>query len=247
MRDFEEPKPAEPAFTPPRNYAEAAMAAWGRGGTALAPVRCERCEPPEHCRECAAGIEERALLNGAAVIVLACLALIAAPAAAQTDVDRLMRTAASECGIDCADDEIAALHLVIASTAEREGVRYRTAWRLLSPRLAAGTVSRAWVAHIDHRCEEPSGWPTHVYERDGDVMRLVPHAPWSAYRGRCEDLVRRVRLVLDGATAHRCAATPRSWGSEMDAARSVPGRRFVVVDCGETANVFGEWLPLDVE
>jgi len=173
--------------------------------------------------------------------------LIAAPAAAQSDVDRLLRTAWSECGASCSDDEIAALHLVITSTAEREGVRYRTAWRLLSRRLAAGSVSRSWLADLDHRCNEPAGWPTHVYEREGDVLRLVPHAPWSAYRERCEALVERVRLVFDGAIAHRCASTPRSWGSLADAGRSIPGLRWVAVDCGETANTYGEWLAVDPE
>ncbi len=242
MRDMEVTQPAEPAWT--REEIAAQPHLCGCGDYSETPV-CVNCDMMRGPRQRCIGTLERLALLGRIAALLALL--IAAPAAAQTDVDRLLRTTWSECGIDCTDDEIAALHLVIASTAEREGVRYATAWRLLSPRLAAGTVSRAWVAHIDHRCEEPEGWPTHVYERDGDVMRRVRHAPWSAYRGRCEDLVRRVRLVIYGAIAHRCAATPRSWGSEMDAARSVPGRRFVVVDCGETANVFGEWLAVDEE
>lgn len=176
------------------------------------------------------------------MIALVLAALVASPAAAQSDADRLLRTVWSECGHACSDDEIAALHLVIASTAEREDVSYATAWRLLSPRLAAGTVSRAWLAGLSESCREPEGWAAY-YERDGEVMRRVP---WSRYRARCLALVERVRAVITGAVVSRCAATPRSWGNAADRMRGeARGRaRFVEIDCGDCRNSFGRWVPL---
>ena len=174
------------------------------------------------------------------------LVLAAAPAAAQSDVDRLLRTSWSECGASCSASEIAALHDVIAGTAERERISYATAWALLSPRLAAGTVSRSWLAHLDHRCEEPRGRPAYVYEREGDLIVRRPHPGWSAFVERCEILVVNVRWVLSGVVSSPCVERPRSWGSVSDAARSFPGRTFVRTDCGaDLHNVFGEWMEVD--
>ena len=184
-----------------------------------------------------------------ALLLAVAISLAPTVAAAQSDEVALLRTAWSECSYTCTDDEIAALHLVISSTAEREGIRYRTAWRLLSRRLAAGTVSRAWLADLDTSCREPEGWPESAYVRRDGVLVLVRHAPWSAFRGRCEALVERVRAVIAGTIAHRCEATPVSWGSDFDAdTGEARGRAvFVEVECGETSNAFGEWLPIDAE
>jgi hypothetical protein len=173
------------------------------------------------------------------VLALLCLAPVAR---AQSNVDRLLRTSWSECSTDCSAEEIAALHDVIVGIAERADVSFARAWALASPRLAAGTVSRSWLAHLDHRCEEPRGWPAYVYERDGDVVRRRPHPPWAAFVERCEILVVNVRWVLDGVVPSPCRERPRSWGSTSDAARPFPGLTFVRVDCGsDLHNVFGEW------
>ena len=193
-------------------------------------------------------VHERQLRRAAFATVLALLlgALVSlAPVRveAQSDVDLLMRTVVSECGWECVEEEVAALHAVIRGIERREHVGFAAAWSLASPRLAAGTVSRAWLADIHEHCEEPEGWPTYVYEREGDLIVRRPHPPWSAYRDRCGMLAVVVRWVLSGWVRAECE--PRSWGSTSDAARSFAGLVFVRTDCGETRNVFGEWMEVD--
>lgn len=205
---------------------------------------CALAQPDPAIAETARVEANERWLSAAMRIALFLALLAPTVAAAQSDEDRLMRTAWSECGVDCAPHEIAALHEVIAGIAEREDVRWSTAWRLASPRLAAGTISRTWLAGITERCEEPAGWPrVDFVEADGSIRR----APrWSRWRARCLTLAENVRAVMSGEVTSLCAAAPRVWGDVRDRARGeARGRaRFVEVDCGETALVFGEWEAL---
>lgn len=174
-----------------------------------------------------------------AALVLA-LAFLVAPAAAQPRATLLLRTVASECGMECESNEIAALHAVIDGTARREGVSYRAAWALLSPRLAAGTVSRRWTSHLDTSCAEPPFWPR-VVIRNGIVGA---HPSWSHYRERCEVLAVFVTWVLDGSVPSPCRTTPRAWGADFDLAAREPlsDATWVEADCGEgLSNHFGRW------
>lgn len=191
----------------------------------------------------------RRVLLGLLAVALACAVLVVpvGASAQRTDVDRLMRTAWSECGVDCSPAEIAALHHVIAGIAERDGVRWSTAWRLASPRLAAGTVSRRWLAHVDARCEEPAEWPRVVVERDG---RVRPHPPWSAYRERCINLAFWCSAAIEMGVEHSpCAEAPRAWGADSDviANEALSDRTWVDVDCGETVLRFGSWEYVDAD
>ena len=204
----------------------------------LALALVERAESLPHASRV------RRVLLGLLAVALACAVLVVpvSASAQRTDVDRLMRTVWSECGVDCSPPEIAALHHVIAGIADREGVRWSTAWRLASPRLAEGSVSRRWLADIDARCEEPSGWPRVVVERDG---RVRAHPPWSAYRTRCVDLAFWCAAAIEMGVEHSpCVEAPRSWGSDSDVtAREAlsDATTWVDVDCGETSLRFGAW------
>lgn len=175
-----------------------------------------------------------------AAALLLCLA-IASPASAQSDETLLVRTTWSECGYDCSPPEVAALHHVISGLAEREGWRYATAWRELSPRLAAGTSRRRWLSSLSTECREPRDWPRIVHEHSG---RIRPHPPWTAFVDRCGSLVEVVRAVVAGDVASPCRVTPEAWGDSRDLERREPlsARTWEEADCGPGLRLhFGRW------
>ena len=193
-----------------------------------------------------AGARVRRAVLVALALVLACALLSAAPAEAQADHVLLARTCVSEAGwispTDCP-----AILAVIRGIADRDGVSFRRAWALASPRLAECSVNRRWLCGLVERCTEPANWPRVVVERDGTVR---PHPPWSAFRARCvEAMSAAAYFMAHEADGPPCETPPRSWGSWGDVAAREPlsDRTWVPVDCGETVLAFGEWLYIDEE
>lgn len=167
-------------------------------------------------------------------LVLACAAFVqcASPAGAQrrpTEVEVLARITVHETGwADTGDAE--AIFAVLVAGAEREGVSWRRFAELYSPRIAAGTVSRRWAAELVEDCSRPPSWPEVVTVQRGDEVLVERHAPWAAFRGRCLDVMARVREVLAGERTHGCERTPHDWGGRVDRARAAR-LGLVEIDC----------------
>ena len=187
----------------------------------------------------------RAVLVAIAVALVCALLAVAPVAEAQADHVLLARTCVSEAGW-MAPQDCAAIAAVIQGIADRDGVSFRRAWALASPRLAECSVSRRWLCGLVERCTEPADWPRVVVERDG---RVRPHPPWSSYRARCLAVMDSAAFIL----AHPggfCRELPRSWGDDRDVRireRISAERTWVDVDCGETILRFGAWVEVDVE
>jgi len=169
------------------------------------------------------------------VLLGALLAVVPGPAAAQPDEVLLARVCWSEAGVwhrETGDylrtHDCAAIAAVLQGLAQRERVSFRRAAELASPRLAAGSVSRRWLADLHADGRRPEGFPL----------------PWDGrWRARWLALVELASGILRGEVPHACVEAPRTWGSRADVLRGLRrGRaRWVEVDCGETANRFGRW------
>lgn len=187
---------------------------------------------------------QQQIKNGNGPVLLALAALLAAlaawlvlaPATAQrrpSDLELLVRTTVHEAGWEDTGD-MEAIYAVLAGGAEREGVPFGTFARLYSPRLHTGDVSRRWASELEPSCAAPPSWPRFTYRRGRDGLVLVsPHAPWSAYRDRCLEVVARARAVLAGERVHRCEAAPHDWGSPVLDRERAERLGLIPVSCGE--------------
>lgn len=145
------------------------------------------------------------------------------------DVEALARITVHEAGWEDTGD-MEAIFAVLRSGAEREGTTWRAFARRYSRRLHAGTVERRWASQLTEECSRPSDWPETVIVRDGDSLTVRPHAPWGAFRERCEAVMVRAREVLAGERSDGCPVPPEDWGGRVDRARA---RRLglVRIDC----------------
>lgn len=169
-----------------------------------------------------------------ALLALAC----PAPADAQHVPDYLMlaRICVHEAGWE-AEADCAAIHEVLMAGAEREDLSYRTYAYNYAGRALRGETSRAWVANLRADGREPEGWPETTIVREGDLVSVAAHAPWSMYRERWLRTIELARRVLSGEVRAQCAEPVHDWGGRVDRGRA---RRLglVEVDCGETRNDF---------
>lgn len=143
--------------------------------------------------------------------------------------------------------DLEAIDAVLRAGAERTGMSYRAFARAYSGMIWAGRTSKPWVRHLDSSCSEPEEWPEHVIrehrdESTGEITYTRErHAPWRAYRSRCELVMERARATRAGEREHGCAVTPHDWGGAVDRARA---RRIglIAIDCSlgdvETRNTF---------
>lgn len=151
-------------------------------------------------------------------IALALVVLLVSGAMAQeriTDQLALARICASEVGLTGSEEECAAIAAVLHRRSELRGWTFATAARLYSSSVfnRDRSDSRAWVAHLRPDGREPSRWPSVVTVRRGGQERVVPHAPWSAYRERWEQLYAAAGRVVAGEATSACGeTTPDHWG-----------------------------------
>ena len=88
--------------------------------------------------------------------------------------------------------------------------------------------SRPWLGDIASDLHQPLGW-------EGSA------ASWEVYSGRFRTMFAFVQGVLDGRTHARCRGIPRRWGGPRIDAHLIDAqvrRGEVVIDCGNTRNVF---------
>ncbi|MDQ3170299.1 MAG: hypothetical protein M3Q55_09205 [Acidobacteriota bacterium] len=159
------------------------------------------------------------------------LIVLGAPltARAQSAHLALARVAASECGLTCTEEEVAAIGLVLRTRGERFGMSTEAFARVYSDSVfnSERTDGRAWVVHLRPDGQEPAGWS--------------PTVRWSAFRARWLALYDVAGRVVRGELAPSCTATPDHWG--MSIATSIDYRRAIRagwerIDCGDTRNAF---------
>jgi len=155
------------------------------------------------------------------------LLLVASLAHAQPDHIILARVAVHESGWESPAD-VALIHQVIQGIATRDGVTFRRAASLASPRLARCEVRRRWVCGLGEAGERPRGFP----------------GRWSRYRDRWLVLLGVARRALAGeVVSGPCAERPRVWGSREDVRRGrARGRRWIDARCPGARNLGGRWL-----
>lgn len=181
-------------------------------------------------------------LSALVLVMMAAWALLTCSAEGQitrrtSDMEALARLTVHEAGWEDRGD-MEAIFAVLQTGAEREGMSWRSFARLYSRRLHAGTVTRRWAGELTENCAEPPSWPRVAVARDGSV---TTHAPWSAFRARCVEVMERAREVLSGERSDGCVERPDDWGGRVDRARA---RRLglIRVECArgdvETVNDF---------
>lgn len=161
----------------------------------------------------------------------------------------LGRLCISEAGWECWDTgDGLAIHEVILRGADQQDLRYTSFARSYARRLFGARphdVQRLrWVGQLTPACAEPEAWPQTTTVRRGDIISVVPHAPWSAYRARCLSVFERARevaseMTLDDADEWAICERPvHDWGGWMDRARA-ERIGLVPVSCGaDTRNDF---------
>lgn len=164
-----------------------------------------------------------------------------------TDQLALARICASEAGLPRQDEEgqwqfaadCAAIHSVITFGAARTGLSYLSFARAYSGRLFDGSRSdsRAWLSQLEPSGREPSKWPRFSTRRRGELVQVLPHAPWSHYRAAWLALYEHAGRVLEGEVVHQCEGNVSDWGGEMDRGRA-ERLRLIEVNCGDTRNSF---------
>lgn len=176
--------------------------------------------------------------SGAGAATMGALLALAVPADAQHVPDYLMlaRICVHEAGWE-AEADCAAIHQVLTAGAEREDLSYRTYAHNYSGRALRGETSRSWVANLREDGREPEGWPETTIVREGDAVRVAPHAPWSMYRDRWLRTIELARRVIAGEITASCVEPVHDWGGRVDRGRA---RRLglIEVECGETRNDF---------
>lgn len=174
----------------------------------------------------------------AIVLVVLCWA---SPAAGQDRIGdqlALARIGASECGLTCTDDELAAIALALHTRAARMGMRFEAFARVYSAEVfnTARRDQRAWIAHLRADGREPAHWPAFVTRR-GTVWL---HLPWRAARSRWLSLYERAGRVVRGEVAARCDGIEH-WGmsdpASADYQRAIRAG-WERIDCGDTRNAF---------
>lgn len=190
------------------------------------------------------------LLGVVTAISLATCAPVSSAQTRITDQLALARICASEAGLPERrqeggwrfTDDCAAIYRAISFGAEHTGMRWQGFARAYSGRVFDQTLTtpRAWVAHLAPDGSEPRNWPTQrfVAQRDG-TSRVLPHAPWSAYREAWLALYQHAGEVIAGRAIAPCEGPVSDWGGAMDHERAVRIGLIPVV-CGTTLNEF--WL-----
>lgn len=150
----------------------------------------------------------------------------------------LARVAASECGLLCADEEVAAIASVLRARCPR--CTLTTVARLYSSRVfdPSRRDTRAWVAHLRRDARQPSMWPA--------------SARWENHRANWERLLDVAARVVRGELGDSCGEEVHHWGArygvDMERARRAGWRE---VDCtsGEepTRNAFWSVIPIEVD
>ena len=155
-------------------------------------------------------------------IAIACaLSLATCEGRAQPREDEavaIARLVVHEAGLDGIGDA-PAIVAVLRNSGARVSMRPAAFARIYAPRFSRGASSRAWVYRLDAEGSDP-----HAGIR------------WPLYRERWLAILDVVRAAL-AADGVACEAS--DWGSRADMARrAAQGRRFRVVDCGATRNVY---------
>lgn len=166
-------------------------------------------------------------------------------ARADEDISRegllLARICAHEAGWDAHETgDCAAIHEVLWRGAMRHNLSYRAYAYAYSGRALRGETSRAYFAELDADGSEPPSWPRYVTRRREDgAVSVLPGPSWSSYRYRWLDLLAYAEAIVhDGPDASSpCAEPVHDWGGVVDMERA-ERIGLVVVDCGETRNLF---------
>lgn len=118
----------------------------------------------------------------------------------------LARICASEVGLTGSAEECAAIASVLRRRAELRGWSFSGAARSYSSSVfdRSRTDGRAWVTSLRVDGREPSRWPATVIVRRGGEERVVPHAPWAAFRSRWQRLYADAGRVLAGEITSAC-------------------------------------------
>lgn len=142
----------------------------------------------------------------------------------------LLAVVVHEGGVDAVGD-VAGIYAVLVRGAARQHISPVAFAHRYSPRLFGGRTDRPWAARLDTSCTRPRGFAGRWEQAraEGVISR----------RDACLVLVERVRQVI--AAPPTCDAD--DWGSDadMDRARRL-GRRFEIVDCGASRNLFSRRL-----
>lgn len=198
-------------------------------------------------------VRRRYALAIAAILVACACLVVTAPAVAQRcprvpDHLILARLTVHEAGWE-AEADMRGIHAVLRRIAARDSISFARAACLHSGRALRGETSRAWVAGLDEDGARPVRWPSAATRcRDG-VCRVEEHAPWVAFVDRWRRTLELAAHVVAHADATFTDCAPLTWGSRMDVRRGEErGRaRFETVDCGETRNVYGRWVPIEID
>lgn len=137
-------------------------------------------------------------------------------------------------------DDCAAIYSAIEFGASQMDMRWQGFARAYSGRVFDQSLThhRSWVAHLRPDGREPQNWPTQrfVPQRDGTV-RVLAHAPWSAYREAWLALYEHAGQVIRGEVTAPCEEPVSDWGGSMDRERA-ERIGLIPVQCGTTQNDF---------
>lgn len=137
-------------------------------------------------------------------------------------------------------DDCPAIYAAIGFGATQMDMRWQGFARAYSGRVFDQTLThnRSWVAHLRPDGSEPHNWPTQrfVPQRDG-TSRVLPHAPWRAYREAWMALYQHAGEVIRGEVVAPCEGPVSDWGGAMDRERA-ERIGLIPVQCGTTQNDF---------
>lgn len=155
------------------------------------------------------------------VAIAVALSLATCEGRAQSSDDdalTIARLVVHEAGLDGIGDA-PGIVAVLRNSGARVSMTPAAFARVYAPRFSRGAASRAWVYRLDAEGSDP-----HAGIR------------WPLYRERWLAILDAVRVAL-AAPESACPAS--DWGSRSDMARrAAQGRRFRVVSCGDTRNVY---------
>jgi len=137
-------------------------------------------------------------------------------------------------------DDCPAIYAAIQFGADQMDMRWQGFARAYSGRVFDQTLThnRSWVAHLRPDGAQPQNWPTQrfVPQRDG-TSRVMPHAPWRAYRDAWLALYEHAGQVIRGDVIAPCEGPVSDWGGAMDRERA-ERIGLIPVQCGTTQNDF---------
>lgn len=141
----------------------------------------------------------------------------------------LARIVVGEAGFSATEDDVMAHHSVLTSRTERRGWSYVQAAQLYSPRHTGVKESRRpWIAELNKALRRPPSFPENL--------------PWSNYKPNWKRILELAGKAHRGELEQRCVAD--HWGSpnhpidKKRIKRATENDRQIIVDCGDTKNVF---------